>query len=1261
MRWDYLFSPHILQRGKDYFQEGRVQNLRHRGATYQADVAGSEIYNVVVYLTDRVHPRLVCSCPYAADGRPCKHMAAVLCAIEAEESRVSGQSGENKRKKENDAPKRIYPFSHRRAALDTGETPAAVKGNPAEEYEYFSLREMTEDFIFYENSLQNAKKLIEDGTLVLSQLEVGYPNRMGANELIGIAYGTVLPKGGAKAQADTYAVKICFDKSKIMSAECRVRNCGCSYYDYQDRYAYRYSAGSSEKKLCKHILGMLLLLQKRLREEEIGDATDSYARQMLLDFRNLRAWVSAEEEPDKVSGIVTLEPVLEWDYEGLKAGFRAGTDKLYVVKNLPELVSAAESKEQVRLGTKAEIDFSTARFAETSEKFYRYIRRVVMEECRREEYSGDPYGYYDGTAEKIKGKIALYGRRLDDFFELANGGNYTLSDKTRGKTQKTILQFQETEPDIRLFITGETDEKGIFQGVRISGSVPELMPGLDYQYFVSGNILNRVRPEKLEKLQPLLEMAEEGEISMRVGRRYLSEFYYRVLPVLKEYASVTEKDTRTIQKYLPPEAEFLFYLDAEQKNITCHAGARYGDVECDIMDWLAEDAKKERFRDSERELEVLNRVRQLFPETDMEKRLFHCGGDADRMYSILESGVSELMRFGEVQTTDSFRRMRIRKTAPVTVGVSVSSDIMNLEIHSEELTQEELLDILYHYRRKKKYYRLTNGDFLNLEEQSLEELSAMLEAMRVSPKEFVKGKMQLPLYRALYLDKMLEQCDGVYANRDSHFKKLVKNFKTVEDSDYELPQTLRPIMRKYQKHGYRWLRTLESCGFGGILADDMGLGKTLQVIAVLLAAKNEREARGAGEERMPALIVTPASLVYNWQEEFAHFAPELSVGVIAGGQVQRRELLERYRDWDVLVTSYDLLKRDIADYEGRQFSYQVIDEAQCIKNHSTAAAKAVKIIQSRVKYALTGTPIENRLSELWSIFDYLMPGFLYGYEIFKKELETPIAKNRDEGAMTRLKRMVSPFILRRLKGDVLKDLPEKMEETCYAKMEEKQQRLYDGQLVHMKKMLEKQTEENYKKNKFQVLAELTKLRQICCDPSLFFEDYDGESAKRETCMELIQSAIGGEHKILLFSQFTSMLELLEKDLEEKGISYYKITGETAKEKRVELVRRFNEDGTPLFLISLKAGGTGLNLTGADIVIHYDPWWNLAVQNQATDRAHRIGQTKAVSVYKLIVKDSIEEKILRMQEEKKNLADEILSGENGGIVNMSREELLELLG
>ncbi len=466
-------------------------------------------------------------------------------------------------------------------------------------------------------------------------------------------------------------------------------------------------------------------------------------------------------------------------------------------------------------------------------------------------------------------------------------------------------------------------------------------------------------------------------------------------------------------------------------------------------------------------------------------------------------------------------------------------------------------------------------------------------------------------------------------------------------------------MRKYQKDGYKWLRTLEAWKFGGILADDMGLGKTLQIIALLLSAK-ERQA-GSATQATVSLVVAPASLVFNWGEEFARFAPELRILLITGTQAERQEKIASCRDYDVAVTSYDLLKRDIYLYEDMEFEYEVIDEAQYIKNHTTAAAKAVKVVQSRYRFALTGTPIENRLSELWSIFDFLMPGFLYPYETFRREIETPIVKNQDEQAMQRLQKMTAPFILRRLKENVLKDLPDKLEEIRYVQLDKKQQQLYDGQVLHMREMLGKQNADEFNRNKLAILAELTRLRQICCDPSLCFDSYRGESAKTDACMDLIRSVIDGGHRMLLFSQFTSMLEILQNRLEQEKIPYYTITGSTSKQKRLELVKDFNNGTTPVFLISLKAGGVGLNLTGADVVIHCDPWWNVAAQNQATDRAHRIGQTKKVTVFKLIAKSSIEEKILKLQETKKDLADQVINGETGQLGSMTKEDLMELLG
>ena len=473
--------------------------------------------------------------------------------------------------------------------------------------------------------------------------------------------------------------------------------------------------------------------------------------------------------------------------------------------------------------------------------------------------------------------------------------------------------------------------------------------------------------------------------------------------------------------------------------------------------------------------------------------------------------------------------------------------------------------------------------------------------------------------------------------------------------DFVPPAEVSNVLRKYQKEGFKWLRSLEELGFGGILADDMGLGKTLQIISLLIDAKKNGRLK-------KALIVCPASLVYNWSEEISKFDTkgELRVSVLAAAKEERQKSIEEHEAFDIYISSYDTLRRDISLYHDMRFSHQIIDEAQFIKNQNTGVAKAVKTVKADIKYALTGTPIENRLSELWSIFDYIMPGFLYSYNSFKSKYENTIVKDGNDESAKLLSKMISPFVLRRLKSEVATDLPDKIEEVRVSRFDKKQQLAYDTELSKLKNVLN--GNEEYNSSKMIILSEITKLRQICCDPGLIFEDYAGDSAKLETCIDLVKSGIEAGHKILLFSQFTSMLDIIKKRFEEENISSYVITGSTSKEKRIKLVNDFNNDDTNVFLISLKAGGTGLNLVGADIVIHYDPWWNFAAQNQATDRAHRIGQKNKVTVYRLIAKGTIEEKIVKLQESKKDLADRVLNFEEGiSLANISKEELLELLG
>lgn len=1123
--------------------------------------------------------------------------------------------------------------------IDESEMPVVHAANSIadlEHYSYFHAKRILESMNIAKKIFLEGEKLIYEKKIILLQVVSGYERLdreiLGEIDAIG------------KFEDDEFPVKIIFSREEVRGVECKCPKCRKNYY-----YAW-YSKNSS----CPYTAGLLKILEEYLNTHNFGDATDEQGQRLLNYYQEKRANQMEADFSEKDTKLILLPRLIKKNGK-LTVSFKVGEKKLFVIKKLDVFCKNVKESATDIYGANTKINHSIERFSEMGRQWIRFMNRVLHEEEEFQLRLMENRNYYYRNLS-IGGELNLFGWRLDEFYEQMTGFEVEFEDRDARVKKKEALSCVKQNPKVTMKISSESikGEKE-FHGIEVKGSLPELFYGVDTAYYIKNSRLNQVDSAFLEQIEPLANLAVGKSFSFHVGRNRMSEFYHRILPKLRDVVDITETEPEKFQQYLLPEARFVFYLDAVEQNLFCGVYARYGEKEVSLLDVIRkkQTGGMEPFRDLVREDEVLYVVMQMFPEIDWEKEELHCGLEEDLIYQVIENGVQKLMEIGEVQCTNRFRSYHQIKSVKVSVGVSVSSGLLELDISTEDISQEELLVILKSYRAKKKYHRMRDGSFVNLNDNSLDMLAELMDAAHVKPKDFVKGKMHLPMYRTLYLDKMLEENEGVYSSRDSHFRKVVKGFKTVRDADFEEPKSLSKIMRKYQKNGYKWLRTLETWQFGGILADDMGLGKTLQVISVLLAAKQE------GREGT-SLIVAPASLVFNWGEEFQKFAPELNISLVTGTQEERQKKINDYETFDVLVTSYDLLKRDILYYEGKQFFYEIIDEAQYIKNHTTAAAKSVKVISSKIRYALTGTPIENRLSELWSIFDYLMPGFLYGYDVFKREIETPVVKNGDETAINRLQKMVGPFILRRLKEDVLKDLPEKLEECRYVRFENAQQKLYDAQVVHMRANIESQNEADFNKNKMLILAELTRLRQICCAPSLCFENYKGEAAKLNACLELIESAMDGGHRILVFSQFKSMLGIIEEKLKERGIEYHMITGETSKEKRVQMVKEFNEGTTPVFLISLKAGGVGLNLTGADVVIHYDPWWNLAVQNQATDRAHRIGQTRKVTVYKLIAKGTIEEKIQKLQETKKNLADQVIGGETGQLGGLSREDILDLL-
>ena len=559
----------------------------------------------------------------------------------------------------------------------------------------------------------------------------------------------------------------------------------------------------------------------------------------------------------------------------------------------------------------------------------------------------------------------------------------------------------------------------------------------------------------------------------------------------------------------------------------------------------------------------------------------------------------------------------------------------------ENVDKSEYKKIIEAFKNKKRFYKLGNGNFINLEEYETKETFKLMESLGFTTNY---DKIKMHFSKALYLDNLLREKKLPYINGKENIDKIIKKFEDIKNKKFDISPKLNATLRDYQRDSLNWFETLDYLSFGGILADEMGLGKTIQTISFLLKRENKK-----------TLIVTPTSLIHNWKSEFEKFAPSLKVGIIHGLKKDRLNLIKNINDYDVMITTYGSLRNDLDEYEKLQFDYCIIDEAQNIKNPMASVTDAVKSINAKNKFALSGTPIENNLVELWSIFDFIMPGYLYNLSKFNAVFI------KDESQLENLKRMIQPFILRRTKKEVIKELPPKIEKKYIVEMGKAQKNTYG---IYVENIKEKLKENENIKNKITVLSYLTKLRQLCLDPNVVIEDYKGKSAKIETCLEIVKERIEENNKILVFSQFTSVLKNLGEKLSKKGISYYYLDGSTKAMDRTNLVNDFNNnDEVKVFLISLKAGGTGLNLTSANTVVHLDPWWNSSVENQASDRAHRIGQKQVVEVIKLIAKGTIEEKIIELQERKKDLIDNMIN-ENLSNANMlssiSEEEIIYLL-
>ncbi len=727
-----------------------------------------------------------------------------------------------------------------------------------------------------------------------------------------------------------------------------------------------------------------------------------------------------------------------------------------------------------------------------------------------------------------------------------------------------------------------------------------------------------------------------------IHRDHLKAFVEKAAPGFKKLGSVTiapdiaERVTQT-------KLQAKLYLDRVKDRLLAAVEFQYDEVTINPLEATRHQQGAHRIiiRDHEQEQYILDLIEQS-PFTKTESGYFLSDEEAE--FDFLYNVVPQLEKVMKIYATTAVKVRVLKKGELPKVGVRVSAaeriNWLEFRLNMGWIPETEIRNLIKSVEEKRAYYRLPNGALMPLDNAELQEMVRLLNETGIPYTEITGSRIDVPLARGLHL--LDHTFDGV--KLDKPIRQLLDNLRHPDNLDFPIPASLGGVLRDYQKLGYQWLKTLAHYGFGGILADDMGLGKTLQSIAYLASILPEIRQRS-----IPTLVLCPSSLIYNWRSELQRFAPEIRVRIADGSRAERVAVVNELAEADVLITSYPLLLRDVKLYAKLPFHSLILDEAQVFKNPATQTAQAVKAVAADYRFALTGTPIENRLEELWSIFDVVFPALFQDRKTFHNLTKQAVAKR------------VRPFMLRRWKRDVLYDLPDKLESIKPTELFPEQKKLYAAYLAKLQQeTLKHLSIDGYQKSRIKILAGLTRLRQICCHPALFVQGYDAGSAKLEQLIEIVEEGLANRKRLLIFSQFTEMLKLIGKELSAQGLPYFYLDGTTPARERVELCNRFNDGEMELFLISLKAGGTGLNLTGADTVVLYDLWWNPAIEQQAADRAHRIGQKNVVQIIRLVTQGTMEEKMIELQSRKKYLIDQVLTPDEDASSTLTEEEIRDIL-
>lgn len=984
---------------------------------------------------------------------------------------------------------------------------------------------------------------------------------------------------------------------------------------------------------CKHVVAALLFIadyQQRADALENLGWEDQTAYKIIEYFRK-REYRKLTPQYFHLALQVTVNEPLKSRQSKAFVGLYAGSSKMYKVSNTKKFIQDYYNHKEIRLGKEFRYIPEECQFEPTSAAVLAYLTEIYeIQETLGKTYYSNLFN---------RQELVVSQNMLCKLLRLAEGlhCDIILRDKKMENMEimcsnpKLSMELQMEDEVLSLHDMGQEPIISICE----DGSI------LCYQgciYLPDMEFLANLRPfftTLFGKKQSELEFRGEN----------MGSFIEKVLPVIKKTMNIQVPE-KIKDHYIVEQLQPKLYFDIDRSRQRPVLVARmifaYGEHEVNPL----QDEHKGSYilvRDREEEEQLL---RLMYDKHFSVRREQFVLTKEDEIFQLMTEGIQDLCRQFEVFYSKEYKANSIKKVGMLSAGIRLNTDINLLEMDVDygHIPKEELRDFFRSIKLKKKYYRLKSGAFVNLmtEDKQIDELRDLLSIGEVTE----DNKIAFSQTAVMEVDELLPHTQRI--TRDAGYKQLLEDLKNPDKTNWELPNGMEDILRPYQITGYRWLCSLAHYGMGGILADDMGLGKTLQTITYVLANPGTR-----------TLIVCPTSLAYNWQDEFSKFAPQIATQIISGTPQERADLMQQSTDVPVWITTYPLIRKDVDLYKAQIFDACFIDEAQFIKNPTSLGAKAVKAVQAKHRFALTGTPIENTLSELWSIFDFVMPGFFGRYRQFEECYEKPILRDHDSVQMQKLRRKIRPFVLRRMKKEVLTELPDKIETRRMAEMGAKQRKIYESYLARIQMELAGDEENTPGGNRMQVLAALTRLRQICCHPATFASNYHGGSGKLDLLMEQLPDILEGGHSVIVFSQFTSMLSIIAHELKQRNIPFFYLAGSTSAQERKREVKEFNRGEVKVFLISLKAGGTGLNLTGADTVIHFDPWWNPAVEDQATDRAYRIGQKKKVQVIKYVMKDSIEEKIYELQKRKKQLSDQLIQAGESFVTQLTMEEIKEL--